>query len=100
MALRVEPRKVVVADYREVETRLLGEHDIAHQLLWTCLLAHHRVTDRRHHVPPWSSSTRVTTVRSWSPSPRSTTRCHSSARDASAVNRSTSDASSASRTSL
>ena len=58
--------------------------DVAHQLLRTGLLAHHRVADQRHRVPPCRSSARVTTVRSWSPSPWSTTCCHSSARQASA----------------
>jgi len=28
MTLGVEPREVVVADHREIETRLLGEHDV------------------------------------------------------------------------
>ena len=88
VALGVQPREVVVADDREVETGFLGERDVAHQLLGTGLLAHHRVADQRHRVPPSSSSARVTTVRSWSPSPWSTTRCHSSAKQASAANRS------------
>ena len=82
MALRVEPREVVVADDREVEAGLFGEDDVAHQLLRTGLLAHHRVADLGHRVPPCCSSARVTTVRSWSPRPSSTTCCHSSARQA------------------
>src|SRR3954451_16615819 len=39
-----------------------------------------RVADQRHRAPPCRSSARVTTVRSRSPSPWSTTRCHSSAK--------------------
>ena len=69
VALRVQPREVVVADDREVEAGLLGEGDVSHQLLRTRLLAHHRVADQGHGVPPCCSSARVTTVRSWSPSP-------------------------------
>ena len=45
------------------------------------LLAHHRVTDRGHDGPP-CSITCVTTVRSCPPSPWSTARCHSLARQA------------------
>ena len=58
MALRVEPREVVVADDREVEARFLGEGDVSHQLLRARLLAHHRVADLDHGASPWRSSAR------------------------------------------
>src|SRR5450631_4357113 len=48
--------EVVVADDREVEAGLLGEGDVAHQLLRARLLAHHRVADQGHGVPPCCSS--------------------------------------------
>ena len=69
MALCVQPREVVVADDREVEAGFLGEGDVSHQLLRTRLLAHHRIADQGHGSPSSCSRARVTTVRSWSPSP-------------------------------
>src|SRR6266498_3763141 len=60
----------------------------------------HRVADQRHGTPPCCSSVRVTTVRSWSPSPASTACCHSPARQARAANRSSPAACTARRTSL
>ena len=48
VALGLQPRLVVVADHREVEARLLGPLDVAHQLVGARLLAHHRVAEFRH----------------------------------------------------
>src|SRR4029077_8965478 len=80
VALGVQPREVVVADDGEVEAGVLGEGDVADQLLRARLLTHHRVADRGHGAAAYCSRVRVTTVRSWSPRPSSTTCCHSSAR--------------------